>query len=361
MIRLEKRPTPSKAWALSTPIIAVILTMIAGGLMFAALGKDPIEVIRVIFWDPLFHERFASFSRPQLLVKAGPLILIAIGLSLGFRAGIWNIGAEGQYIMGALFGAAFGLALYPSESAFIFPGMVIAGLIGGTLWAMIPALLKIKFNTNEILVSLLLVYVAEAMLASAATGLLRNPEGQGFPGSRNLSRHIGTDNPELIAGTGMHWGVLAAFIAVIAAYVLFQKHLLGYQIKLAGQAPRAARFSGVSPARMIVLCLGVSGALAGAAGLFEVAGPAGQITIDFNVGYGFTAIIVAFLGRLHPVGILFAGLLMALTYIGGELAQLLLQVPAPAIQAFQGMLLFFLLALDVLSNYRIRLGREGNA
>lgn len=358
MIRLEKRPTPSRAWALSTPIIAVILTMIAGGAMFATLGQDPFETIRIIFWDPLFHERFASFSRPQLLVKAGPLILIAIGLSLGFRAGIWNIGAEGQYIVGAIAGAAFGLAFYPSESPLIFPGMVIAGLIGGTLWAMIPALLKVFANTNEILVSLLLVYVAEAMLASAATGWLRNPEGQGFPGSRNLARHVGTDNPELLAGTGMHWGVLAAFVAVIAAYVLFQRHVLGYQIKLAGQAPRAARFSGVNPGRLIILCLGVSGALAGAAGLFEVSGPAGQITIDFNSGYGFTAIIVAFLGRLNPIGILFAGLLMALTYIGGELAQLLLQVPAPAIQAFQGMLLFFLLALDVLSNYRMRIGRE---
>ncbi|MEJ6392506.1 ABC transporter permease [Gymnodinialimonas sp. 2305UL16-5] len=358
MIRLEKRPAPSRAWALSTPILAVLLTMVAGGAMFAALGQDPVEVIRVIFWDPLFHERFASFSRPQLLVKAGPLILIAIGLSLGFRAGIWNIGAEGQYIVGAICGAAFGLALYPSESVLIFPGMVIAGLIGGWLWAMIPALLKTMANTNEILVSLLLVYVAEAMLASAATGWLRNPDGQGFPGSRNLARHAGTDNPELIAGTGMHWGVVAAFLAVIAAFILFQKHTIGYQIKLAGQAPRAARFSGVNPTRTVILCLGISGALAGAAGLFEVAGPAGQITIDFNVGYGFTAIIVAFLGRLNPIGILLAGLLMALTYIGGDMAQLMLQVPAPAIQAFQGMLLFFLLALDVLSNYRIRIGRD---
>ena len=139
--------------------------------------------------------------------------------------------------------------------------------------------------------------MAEAILASAATGWLRNPDGQGFPGSRNLARHAGTDNPELIAGTGIHLGVIAALIAVIAAYVLFQKHLLGYQIKLAGQAPRAARFSGVNPTRMVILCLGVSGALAGAAGVFEVTGPAGQITIDFNVGYGFTAIIVAFLGR----------------------------------------------------------------
>ncbi len=358
MIVLEKRAEPSRAWGAGGPILAVVLTMLAGGVMFAALGIDPVEAIRIIFWDPLFSERFAGYSRPQLLVKAGPLILIAIGLSMGFRAGIWNIGAEGQYIVGAICGAAFGLAFYPSENPLIFPGMVIAGVAGGVAWAMIPALLKVYARTNEILVSLLLVYVAEAMLASAATGWLRNPEGSGFPGSRNLARHPGTDNPELFAGTGMHWGVLAAFVAVIVAYVIMTRHLLGYQIRLAGQAPRAARFGGVNPARLVILCMGISGALAGAAGVFEVSGPAARISIDFNVGYGFTAIIVAFLGRLNPIGILLAGLLMALTFIGGELAQLMLGVPAPAIQAFQGMLLFFLLALDVLANYRVRIKRK---
>ncbi len=357
MVRLEKRPSPSKTWTYLTPIVAVVATMIAGGLMFAALGKDPVEAIRIIFWDPLFHEQFASFSRPQLLVKAAPLILIAIGLSLGFRAGIWNIGAEGQYIMGAIVGAGIGLAFYPLDSFLVFPLMVISGAIGGFLWAMIPGLLRVYFRTNEILVSLLLVYVAEFILASMSLGLLRNPEGAGFPGSRNLKSYPAGHNAELIAGTGMHWGVVAAFIAVIFAYILLARHMLGFQIKLAGQAPRAARFGGVNPDRLILFCLGISGALAGLAGLFEVSGPSGQISIDFNVGYGFTAIIVAFLGRLHPIGILLAGLLMALTYIGGELASLMLGIPAAAIQAFQGMLLFFLLAVDVLTNYRIRFGK----
>lgn len=361
MLRLEKRPSPSRFWQGMTPVLAVVLTMIAGGLMFAALGKNPFEAIRTIFWDPLFNAQFASYSRPQLLVKAGPLILIAIGLSLGFRAGIWNIGAEGQYIMGALFGAGVGLAFYPADHWFIFPLMVIAGAFGGWIWAMIPAVLKTRFNTNEILVSLLMVYIAQNFLASMSLGLLRNPEGGGFPGSRNLSQYPAASNPELIAGTGMHWGVIAAFMAVIAAYILLQRHILGFHIKLAGQAPRAARYAGVNPTGLVLLCMGISGALAGLAGLFEVSGPAGQISIDFNVGYGFTAIIVAFLGRLNPIGILLAGLLMALTYIGGELAQFMLGLPAAAIQAFQGMLLFFLLAVDLLSNYRIRFGVKKEA
>ncbi len=356
MIRLDRRPDPSRAWSLATPPLAVLATMIAGGLLFAALGKPPVEAIRTIFWDPLFGE-FAFYYRGQLLVKAGPLILIATGLALGFRAGVWNIGAEGQYIIGALCGAGVALAAYPMENVFLFPLMVIAGALGGWVWAMIPGILRTKFNTNEILTSLLLVYVAEQLMAKMSFGLMRNPEGSGFPGSRNLQQYPSAANTELIAGTGMHWGIVAAFVAVIFAHVLLNRHIMGFNIRLAGQAPRAAKFSGVQPARLILFCLGVSGALAGMAGLFELAGPAGQITPSFNVGYGFTAIIVAFLGRLHPVGILLAGLLMALTYVGGEAAQANLGLPAAAIQAFQGMLLFFLLAGDVLTNFRLRLGR----
>jgi simple sugar transport system permease protein len=204
----------------------------------------------------------------------------------------------------------------------------------------------------------MLVYVADQMLASMSLGLLKNPEGFGFPGSRNLQSWDSAHNAELIAGTGMHWGVVTAFIAVIFAYVLLNRHMLGFHIRLTGEAPRAAKFAGVKPARLILFCLGMSGILAGLAGLFEVSGPSGQISIDFNAGYGFTAIIVAFLGRLHPVGILLAGLLMALTYIGGEIAQGSLGLPAAAIQVFQGMLLFFLLALDLLTNFRIAIRKS---
>ncbi len=356
MIALEKRAQPSRFWTFATPLLAVILTMICGGLLFAALGKNPFETIRTIFLDPLFSE-FAWFYRPQLLIKGAPLVLIAIGLSFGFRAGIWNIGAEGQYIVGAICGAAVGLAFYPTESLIIFPLMIVAGALGGMLWAIIPGFLRVKFGTNEILVSLMLVYVAEQLLASMALGTLRNPDGMGFPGSRNLSQYPSAANLEIIQGSGMHWGVVAALIAVIFAYIALSRHVIGFHVRLAGQSPRAAKFAGVNPAALILICMGLSGALAGLAGLFEVAGPAGQISIDFNVGYGFTAIIVAFLGRLHPVGILLAGGLMALTYIGGEIAQSNLGLPLAAIQLMQGMLLFFLLAVDVLTNYRVRLRR----
>ncbi len=331
--------------------------MVAGAAMFAALGKDPVDSIRTIFWAPLFDPNLAAYARPQILVKAAPLALIAIGLSLGFRANIWNIGAEGQYIMGAIAGGAVALAFYPLDAWWIFPLMIAAGLAGGAAWAMIPAILKVRLHVNEILVSLMLVYIAEHFLAAMSLGALRNPEGSGFPGSRNLQQYESAANQELIAGTGIHLGIPLAAIAVVAAYFLLRSHVVGFQIRLSGQSVRAASFAGVKESWLVVICLGAGGALAGLAGILELSGPSGQISIDFNVGYGFTAIIVAFLGRLNPVGIALASVLMALTYIGGELAQLMLGLPAAAIQAFQGMLLFFLLALDFLSGYRVKFGR----
>lgn len=354
MFQLEPRPQSSHYWTAFTPILAVIATMIAGGMLFAFMGKDPVEAIRVIFFDPLMQ----PYTRSQMFVKAAPLILIAIGLSLGFRAGIWNIGAEGQFIMGAISGGAVGLAFYPYEAFWILPLMAIAGAFGGMLWGLIPALLKIKFGANEILVSLMLVYVATNFLGGMVIGPLQNPAGHGFPESRSFQSYASASNVEVFAGTGIHYGVMMMFATVIVAYILLNRHVLGFQIKLTGQSPRAALFAGVNPNVMIAVCLGISGALAGLAGLFEVTGPAGKLTTNFPVGYGFTAIIVAFLGRLNPIGIFLAGLVLALTYIGGETAQFILRVPAATISVFQGMLLFFLLAFDLLSSYRIRLVRK---
>ena len=359
MIRLEPRTDPSQTMIILTPILAVLATMVVGGILFVTLGKNPFEAIRMIFWDPLFGEH-AFYYRGQILVKAAPLIMIALGLSFGFRAGIWNIGAEGQFIMGAVIGGATGLALYPLDSFIVFPLMVVMGALGGFLWAMIPAFLKIRFNANEILVSLMLVYVAFNFLIGMVTGPLRNPDGFNFPESRSFQDFPAAHNPELWAGTGIHLGVLFTLGFVILAYIMITRHIFGFNVRLAGQAPRAAKFAGVSPNKMIAICLGLSGALAGMAGLFEVTGPAGKLTTTFPLGYGFTAIIVAFLGRLHPIGILLAGLLMAVTYVGGDIIQSQLSLPKASIQVFQGMLLFFLLAVDVLVNFRLRISKRNS-
>ncbi len=352
MLRLELRKEPSQVMVWLTPVLAVLMTMAAGMLLFAALGYDPVETIRLIFVQPFLD----PYSRSELLVKGTPLVLIAMGLSLGFRAGVWNIGAEGQFVIGAICGGATGLAFYDVSGVWLLPLMAIAGAAGGFAWAMIPALLKIRFNANEILVSLMLVYVAELLLSAMVSGPLRDPDGYNFPESRLF--HDSATLPLLISGTRAHIGVLVTLGVVVVGYVMLQRHIFGYQIKLFGQAPRAAKFAGFRQGRLIAMCLGISGALAGLAGMFETSGPVGQLVPSLPVGYGFTAIIVAFLGRLHPIGILFAGAVMALTYIGGEAAQIGMNLPASAINVFQGMLLFFLLGIDILVNYRLRTSRR---
>jgi simple sugar transport system permease protein len=336
----------------ATPFIAVALTIVAGFVLFTALGKDPAQAMYLIFLKPL-----TSFdSLAEMLVKGAPLILIAVGLAIGFRAGVWNIGAEGQFTIGAIAGGSVALAAYPEGGPMLLPLMALAGALGGMAWAAIPALLRNRFNASEILVSLMLVYVATLLLSFLVHGALRDPEGFNFPESRLFQEDALL--PTLIPDTRAHIGVLVALFAAAAAYVYLERLILGFQIKVLGQAPRAARFAGYSEKRIVWTCFMISGGLAGLAGLFEAAGPVGQLVPSLPVGYGFTAIIVAFLGRLHPVGVVFAGMLMALTYIGGETAQIEMSLPSATTSVFQGMLLFFLLATDVLVNFRIARARK---
>jgi simple sugar transport system permease protein len=352
MLRLEPRKEASRIWLYLTPFLAVGLTMLGGMALFLLLGQDPVRAISIIFLEPLT----SKFGITEILVKATPLIIIAVGLSLGFRAGVWNIGAEGQYTIGALTGGMVALAIYPQPGLWVLPLMCLAGAAGGAAWAAIPAFLRTRFNANEILVSLMLTYVAILLLSVLVHGPLRDPQGFNFPESRLF--HASAKMPILVPGSRMHVGLLVALAVVATAWVLLARHVVGFQIKVLGQAPDAARFAGFSESRIVWICLLISGGLAGLAGLFEAAGPVGQLVPALPVGYGFTAIIVAFLGRLNPVGILLAGLLMGLTYIGGEAAQIALKLPSAVTSVFQGMLLFFLLACDVLVNYRLRFGRR---
>jgi len=346
MICLEPRKEMSKNLLFLTPVIAVALTIIFGGVMFLILGKNPVRAITIIFVTPLTD----LFTISEIIVKATPLILIGIGLSFGFRAGVWNIGAEGQFTIGALVGGALP-ALYPVEGLWVLPVMCLAGIIGGMAWAAIPAFLRTKFNANEILVTLMLTYVAVLLLSVLVHGPLKDPAGLNFPESRLFNESATL--PILIPGTRAHVGFLVAILAIIVAWMLLTRHIFGYQVKVMGQSPKAASFGGFIQNKVVWLCLMISGGLAGLAGIFEAAGPVGQLVPALPVGYGFTAIIVAFLGRLTPIGILFAGFVMALTYIGGEAAQIEMNLPSAVTGVFQGMFLFSLLGIDVLAGFRI--------
>lgn len=345
---LERRQLESKIWVYMSPLLALVLTLLAGALLFRFMNVDVGQALYTFFIEPIS----TSYGLAELGVKATPLILIGVALSLGFRAGVWNIGAEGQLILGAVFGGGVALLFYDQEGFYILPLVLLAGAVGGMLWASIVAWLRTRFNANEILTSLMLSYVAALVLSYLVHGPWKDPDGYSFPESRIFSDSAIL--PIIVDGTRLHFGAIIAVIVVLVAWGILARSLLGFQIKVMGDAPDAGTHAGFSQNKVIWMTLLMSGGAAGLAGVIEVTGPIGQLLPSVSPGYGFTAIIVAYVGRLHPVGVLFAGLLLALSYLGGESAQIELNLPLAVGGVFQGLLLFFLLACDVLIHYRMR-------
>ncbi len=350
-VRLEARPAPSRAAAYASPFIAAAATILIGGALFAALGMDPVEALYVFLVKPVA----TRYGIGELLLKAGPLMLCAVGLAAGYRANVWNIGAEGQLTMGAIFGGGLALAFPESHSSWLLPAMIVAGAAGGMAWAAIPAWLRTRFNANEILVSLMLVYVASHVLSLLVHGAWRDPEGFNFPQSRMFG--AAAMLPILVPGTRIHAGILLALAAVGAGWLFMRKSHAGFEMRVAGLSADAARYAGISTPRTVWTGLLIGGGCAGVAGVLEAAGPIGQLLPTMSPGYGFAAIVVAFVGRLNPVGILGASLLMSLLYLGGESAQIALKLPSAVTGIFQGAFLFLLLAADVFIRYRVRIGR----
>ena len=348
MLKLEARPQPSKRMSLASPLIALAITVVIGTILFALLGKDPLRGLQVFFVEPLRN----AYALSELAVKATPLILIALGLAVCFRSNIWNIGAEGQFILGAIFAGGVAMQAGPETGRWIVLPILLAGMLGGMLWAGIVALLRDRFNTSEILVSLMLVYVAEMVLSYLVYGPWKDPNGYNFP--QTITFLEATKVPRLFAGVRINIGALMALLAVAGFWVFLFRTYAGFQLQVGGLAPAAARYAGFSSRRALWIALLLSGGMAGLAGGLEATGPLGQLTPYVPAGYGFAAIIVAFVGRLHPVGIIFSTLLMSMFYIGGELAQSRLGLPKSLTGVFQGLLLFTLLGCDTLIHYRIR-------
>jgi ABC-type uncharacterized transport system permease subunit len=347
VFKLEARAEVSRLWVFASPVVALAVTVLLGVLLFAALGKDPLMALEVFFWQPIK----SPYALGELAVKATPLLVIALGLAVCFRSNVWNIGAEGQFVMGAI--AAGGVALQADASTgrWIVPVILLAGVLGGMAWAGICALLKDRFNASEILVSLMMVYIAQMVLSYLVFGPWKDPAGYNFPQTQTFAAV--TQIPRLFTGSRATIGVLLALVGALALWVFFYRTLAGFKQEVAGLAPRAARYAGFSSSRALWTALLVSGGAAGLAGALEVAGPIGQLTTYVPAGYGFAAIIVAFVGRLHPVGMVFSAVLMSMFYIGGELAQSRMGLPKSLTGVFQGLLLFSLLACDTLVNYRL--------
>jgi ABC-type uncharacterized transport system permease subunit len=350
-LRLERRTEQSRLMTVLSPVVAIVLALITFFIIFAVMGIDPLRALYLYFIDPLT----AEWSIEALVVKASPIILIAIGLSFCYQSNVWNIGAEGQLAVGAICGSIIPV-YYPNwDGPFVIVPMLLLGILGGMAYAAIPAILKNRFNANETLTTLMLVYVANLVLDYLARTPWRDPNGHNFPNSHPFTH--GEILP-VILGDTIRLNALFMLITVAAVWFLSERTLTGFQLRVLGQSPRAGAFGGFSRKRMVFLAFLISGGLAGLAGICEVAGPIGQFRTTVSPGYGFTAIIVAFLGRLHPLGILFAGFLLALSYLGGEGAQIALGISDQTTQVFQGMLLFYVLACDTMIFYRLRLIRR---
>ena len=352
-LKLETRPEPSRTMSFASPLIALAITVVIGACLFALLGKDPLRGLAVFFVEPVR----SVYALNELAVKATPLLLIALGLSVCFRSNVWNIGAEGQFILGAIFASGVAMQATPATGGWFFVPVLVGGVVGGMAWAAIVALLRDRFNANEILVSLMLVYVAEQVLNYLVYGPWKDPAGYNFP--QTITFLKATQVPKLFTGFRVNVGVIVAGVAVLAFWVLMFRTYAGFQLQVGGLAPAAARYAGFSSRKALWTALLISGGMAGLAGGLEVAGPLGQLTPHVPVGYGFAAIIVAFVGRLHPVGAVFSAVLMSMFYIGGELAQSRLGLPKSLTGVFQGLLLFTLLACDTLIHYRIRIRTRG--
>jgi simple sugar transport system permease protein len=349
-LALERRAERSRAMALLSPLIAIVLTLVTGAILFALLGKPPLTGLKVYFLEPLTD----PWALQEIAVKATPLVLIAVGLSLCYLANAWNIGAEGQFIIGAIAGGWIAVATQGTGAgSWVLPAMMLAGALGGAAYALIPAFFKVRFGASEILTSLMLVYVADLVLDYLVRGRWRDPKGFNFPTTAEFDDVAAM--PTLIEGSRLHLGAIIALVVVVVAAIVIGRTLKGFEIRLVGAAPRAARFAGFDDKALTLFTFAVSGALAGLAGIIEVTATVHHLQPGISPGYGFTAIIVAFLGRLNPVGILIAALFLALTFIGGESAQIALKVPLDLTKVFQGILLFYVLACDTLILYRIRM------
>ena len=347
-LTLEPRPQPSAAMVYLSPLIAVALTGAIALVVFAAAGLDPLPALVTFVTAPIAD----FYGVGELLIKATPLVLMGVGLAVGFRAAVWNVGAEGQLILGVISGGALALHFGPGGSAALLPAMVVAGAVSGALWAAIPALLRTHFNANEILVSLMLNYVAQLWLSYLVFGPWRDPAGFNFPQSAPLAP--AALFPIVLEDTRLNVSAFIALAAVVLGWVLMSRSFIGFQLRVTGLAEDAARYAGFSTRRMVWIGMLAGGFTAGIAGVGEIAGPLGQIFPTASPGYGYAAIIVAFVGRLNPIGILFAGLLMSLLYLSGDTAQMALGLPSSVTGLFQGTMLFLLLAIDVLIYYRLR-------
>lgn len=346
-LTLERRQGRSRWTLLLATLISIAAALLFGAVLLLVVGANPLEAYRLMVVGAFGSE----FALVETLVKTSPLLLTGLAVTLALRANFWNIGAEGQLVMGGF--AATGVALFWSgglPTPLVLPAVILAGFVGGALWGLVPALLKIYAGVNEIVSTLMLNYIAVLWVEYLFFDAWRDPRGFGFPGTAEFPREAWL--PRL---TGqLHIGIIFALIAAAVIWFLLARTRLGYEIRVQGSSPLAARYAGMNLVKNIAIIMVLSGGIAGLAGMGEVAGISHRMQNGLAVGYGFTALIVAFLGRLSPFGVIIAAVFVAALTVGSEQLQLTLNLPASFADILQGSILLSIVAGDLLLRYRLR-------
>lgn len=354
-ITIEKRTSDARFLGLVPLIVALGTTGLASIAILSLLGVSAVHAVWYLYLSP-----FSSvFNIAEVILKAAPLMLIAQALAIGFRARVWNIGAEGQLIVGAIGASLLPIWFNSSTNPLMLPAMAVCGAVFGMAWASIAALLRTRFNANEILVTLMLNSIALQLLYYLVSGPLRDPMGFNFPQSALFPPSAML--PILIDGTRANVSILVALGASVAAWIFMERSFPGYRLQVGGLAPMASRYAGFSERRAIWVSLLLGGGAAGLAGAFELAGPLGQLQRVVSPGYGFAAIIVAFLGGLRAPGIVAAAFFMGVAYVGGDIAQTSADVPYSVNTILQGLLLVSYISVRVLVDYRVRLNVKSHS
>lgn len=329
-------------YKVSIIILAILAAMTIGSIILMTIGADVVKTYRVILFEPLK----TTLQLSEVLLRAIPLTIIALGISVAYRSGIINIGAEGQMAMGILGTTAVALAFPELPKPVLLPMAILAGAISGGLWGFIPGFLKAKLQVSELLSTVMLNYIAAQFYTFLLRGPMLDPAeltmGSGTPQSMRLSRNLWLDR--FLPGTRLHTGLFFALILALLIYLLLWKTSYGYKMRAAGASSRAAKYGGINVTWYLVIAMVISGAFAGMAGAIEIAGVHRRAIEGITGGYGFSGIVVALFGGLHPAGIIPASFFFGLLIVGADMTQRMVGVPANMVNVLQGIIILVIVA-----------------
>ena len=346
--KVERRPVASGRVVFFVSLLAIFAALMVAGIFFQIYGVSPIRAYQLILRGSLG----SRFGLTETVRRAIPLLLCGVGLTVAFRALFWNIGAEGQLLLGAV--AAAGVALFTGlPDQLLLPAMFIGGFIGGAAWGLIPAILKVKLGVNDVITTLMMNYIAIYIVEWLIHGPWKGPSMRGFAYTDTFPRAAWLPT---IYGTRIHWPTLVLGLVLAALmYILVTRTRSGFEIWVIGENPDAARFAGINPLKTTLLVMLISGGFAGLAGVGEVAGIHQRLLgpSHISMGYGYTAIIVAWLARRNPLAVIVTSFLFGVIMTGGDVIRVSLGLPFQLINVFNGLILFFLIGSEILLRYRI--------